>query len=567
MKIIYKTLRTLCAAACLSAVASCSITDLDITNDPNNPLQAAPNLILASAQLNTVGFFQTISNDAQAFVGILATQGTDAYNLNNGSYGGAWNFFYQTPGKDIDGLIRSTSAAGNNPYYLGIAQAMKAYTYSLMVDSFGNIPYSEAMSGDVNGNITPKMDEAKDIYPKLIQLCDSAVINLNKTSAVVVEGDLFYGGNISRWKKLANTVKLRLLVNSSRAAGANNTAAIQAIITGGDYIKTTAENFEFRYNRLNAPEGRHPWYQQSYAAANNNFTYFSHQLMYEMVRDDDPRLPYYFKRQFGGILNPNDPTDKSTIPCSQTVGCKYSYWVLNPFIWKTLYTDKGKTPTKADTTYIAGFFGRDRGDISGVPADVDFRTVPGTYPAGGQYDVAKASKTGGVNTRGTGDGIAPILMTWMVKYYHIESILALGVSGDAKALFEAAMREQIAKVQVVGNTADPANVVAMSPAAINAYVKLYLDKYDAAPTNNAKLNLVLKQAWFSSLGNGYETWNAFRRTGYPNDIQVPLQRIKNFALRLPFPASELSLNPNAKDPGAFDSPAGKLFWDPIGFNF
>lgn len=593
MKFIYKAVRTLSVAACLSTLASCDLTNLDISVDPNNPTNAAPNLVLASVELNVAGFFETINQNAHGFVGILAS--ADSYNLNNNSYNGTWNYFYETPAKDIDGLIRTAEAAGNTPRYLGIAQTLKAYMFGMMVDAFGDVPYTESLNGDIDGNINPKFDDSKTVYENLIKLCDDAVTNLNTTSAEVIQGDIIYGGTVSKWRKLAKTVKLRLLINSSRVM--DNKAAIQAILTEGDYITLPADDFLFRYNRLNTPEGRHPWYQAAYAAANNGFTYILHQYMYEMLRDDDPRLPFYFKRQYTGLLNADDPSERSTIPCSQATGCRYAYWVYNPFIWQTLLTNKGKTNFTGlvnpglDSAYIAGFFGRDRGDISGVPQDVDFRTAPGAYPAGGQYDVIKydfvkdasdrdkdgnkeevidtvlvTTRTGGVNANGSGDGISPMITSWMTKFYQIEAILALGVSGDARSVFEAAIKEQMAKVESVGLAADPSNAVAMSATAKQKYIDLYLARYDAAPSNAAKLNVVLKQAWFSNYGNGYEVWNAFRRTGYPNDIQIPIARYRNFALRLPYPAQELSLNANApKTPPQFDK--DKLFWDTIGFQF
>lgn len=571
MKFINKTICALSLMAGISIVSSCSLTDLDISDDPNNPLNASPELVLASAELNVAGFFETVNQNAHGFMGIMAS--ADSYGLNNNSYNGTWNYFYETPAKDIDGIILTATKAGNTPHYLGVAQTLKAYMFSLMVDSFGDIPYTESLKGDIDGNTNPKFEDSKTIYTSLIALCDEAVVNLKTTSAEVVQGDLFYNPSqstaqatvMSRWIKLANTVKLRLLLNSSRVM--DNKASIEAILTEGNYIKTASDDFLFRYNRLSVPDGRHPWYQATYGGANNGFTYFLHQFMYEMLRDDDPRAPFYFKRQTTAILNPEDPSEKSTIPCSQTTGCKYAYWVLNPFIWKTLYQDKGKAQTKADTNYIAGFFGRDRGDIAGVPQDVDLRTAPGVYPAGGLYDVTTPGKTGGVNTSGSGSGISPMITSWMVKFYQIEAILGLGVTGNARTLFEQAMNEQMAKVESIGTAAD-GNAVAMDPAVKQKYIDLYLARYDAAPSNNAKLNIVLKQAWFSNLGNGYEIWNAFRRTGYPNDIQIPVQRYRNFALRLPYPAQELSLNANApKEAPAFDSPTNKLFWDPIGFQF
>ena len=139
---------------------------------------------------------------------------------------------------------------------------------------------------------------------------------------------------------------------------------------------------------------------------------------------------------------------------------------------------------------------------------------------------------------------------------------------EAKALFEAAMREQITKVVNMGLAADPNNAKAPDAAAITAYVKIFLDRYDKATTNDAKLNVVLKQAWYSNWGNGLETYNAFRRTGFPNDVQVPIARRRNFPLRLPQPGQETSLNKNApQTPVAFDRPEAAVFWDVLKFAY
>ncbi len=566
MNILKKSYKWLLTLGLLVSLGSCSIFDLDVNTDPNNPTSADYALLLPAAQLRANDYFEALNNNTHGFMGWLAS--ADTYDLTFTSYNGTWNNFYSGPMKDLEEMIVSAER-DQVTRYLGVAQIMKAYYFGNFVDMFGDVPYSEAFAGGyAEANINPKFDKDSEIYPKLIQLCDDAVANLAKTSSVPLTGDLIYQGNITKWRKLAKTVKLRLLINSRLVNPEQKKAQIKAILDEGDYITSAADDFVFRYNKIVAPDGRHPWYFSAYVQSNSTFTYFLQQPIVEMLRDDDPRTPFYFKRQTSKIFNPEDPTDASTIPCSQIAGCTYGYLVTNPQIIKTLYTDKGKAFTAADRSYLAGFFGRDRGDISGVPADVDFRVSPGAYPAAGAYDVTNASKTGGTGARFAGDGIQPIITSWMTKYYQIEAILALDLPGDAKAIFERAMREQIKKVVDLGLAADPNNAVAPSAAAIDKYVNLYLARYDEAPNAAQKLNVALKQAWFSNLGNGYEIYNAFRRTGYPNDIQVPIQRIRNFPLRLPQPQQETSLNQNApQTPPAFDSSAGALFWDMIKFKF
>jgi hypothetical protein len=563
MNILRKTYKWLLTMVMLVTLGSCSLFDLDINTDPNNPSSANFALLLPSVELGGVGFFEGLNQNTHGFMGWLAS--ADTYDLTFTSYNGTWNGFYSGPMKDLEEIIVAAEAQGNTRY-LGVGQVLKAYFFSNFVDMFGEVPYTEAFAGGyASANINAKFDDDKDIYAALIKLCDDAVVNLNKTSPIAISGDLFYNGNVARWRKLAKTVKLRLLMNS-RLDNPSAAAQIKVILDEGDYITTAADDFQFKYNRLAVPDGRHPWYQSSYVSANNAFTYILHQPMFEMLRDDDPRRPFYFKRQTSFTLNPEDPTDASTIPCSQLAGCTYAYMALNPTVIKELYTDKGKAYTATDRAFLSGFFGRDRGDISGVPADVDIRTVPGTYPAAGFYDNA-ASRSGNRGAAGAGDGISPIITSWMTKFYQIEAILALGIAGDARAIFEKAMREQMAKVVALGLSSDP-NAVAPTAEAVDTYVNLILARYDDAPNNNQKLNVALKQAWYCNYGNGMEMYNAFRRTGYPSDVQIPVQRIRNFPLRLPQPAQETSLNKSApQTPPAFDSPAAAIFWDKLKFKF
>ncbi len=564
MKFIKKTYKWLLTLAMLVSLGSCSLFDLDINKDPNNPSTADFALLLPSAQLGAVGFFEGLNYNAHGFTGWLSS--ADTYDLNFNSYNGSWNFFYAGPMKDLEEIIVGAEASGQSPHYLGVSQVMKAYFFSIMVDMFGEVPYSEAFAGGyAESNINPKFDDDKVIYENLIKLCDDAVANFAKTSPTAVAGDLFYAGNITRWRKLAKSVKLRLLINS-RLDRPTAAAEIKAILDGGDYITTAADDFQFKYNRLAVPDGRHPWFQSAYVNSESGFTYFLHQPLFEMLRDDDPRLPFYFKRQTSYVLNPEDPTDRSTIPCSQLAGCTYAYMALNDNIVKQLYTDKGKPFTTADRQYLAGFFGRDRGDASGIPNDVNLRLSPGTYPAGGAYDAA-AARTGGTGASRAGDGITPLITSWMTKYYQIEAILALGVAGDARSVFESAMRDQIAKVVALGLASD-ANAKAPTAASIDSYVKIYLKRYDDAPNATQKLNIALKQAFFSNLGNGFEIYNSFRRTGLPNNLQVPIQQIRNFPLRLPQPAQETTLNQNSpQTPMAFDRPEAALFWDKLKFSY
>jgi hypothetical protein len=543
-------------------LTSCELFNLDINTNPNNPTQASLNLLLTDVQYTASNFLAGgVNNNLHGFVGILASG--DNFDLNNGSYNFLWQSMYIRPLKDLDAIIRATEGK-NNPRYLGIAQVMKAYYFSTMVDLFGDVPYSEAFTGDIAGGTkNPKFDSGAEIYADCFKLLDSAVVNLNRPSPAAVVGDVIYGGSNTKWIKAANSMRLKMRLQTRRVdpqAAANIQAAINA---PGGLITDAADDFQFQFSSLVNPDNRHPWYQAAYING-NGFTYILHQYMVEMLENDDPRTPFYFRRQTEKILNQEDPSERNTTPCSQVEGCVYNYLVLNPNIINRLYTSKGRSFGDAERKYLAGFFGRDRSDPSGVPLDGDFRTTVGVYPAAGFYDITKAELPGA--NKAKGNGIFPIITSVNVLYYQIEAILALGAAGNARTLFEQAIRTHIDKVVKFGVAAD-ANSVIPTTAVIDAYVNAQLARYDAAVTNENKLNVVIKQLWYSSWGNGYEIYNAFRRTGYPNNLQEPLLRIRQFALRLPYPSDELTLNPNAPANDAVIFDRDPVFWDNLKFQF
>jgi len=564
------------AVALLFSVSSCDLFDLDINTDPNNPSQASLELLLTNVMLDASATFAGgLNNATSGFMG--QTTSTDDHNMNNGSWNGTWNFLYSGPLNDLERIIVAATEQGNNPHYLAVAQILKAYYFSLMVDLWGDIPYSEAFKGD-QGIKTPAYDDQAAIYADLIKLCDDAVANIAKASPVRVLGDVIYNNGatgtsattqMGRWRKAAKSLKLKLLLQTSRV-DASATAKIQALVTEGDLILAAADDFQFKFGNLQNPDDRHPWYQSGYAGGEAGFSYYGHQFMYEMLLNKDPRTPFYFHRQTEKVLDPADPTDKQTIPCSQRTDCVYGYFVRSPKVTNGLF---GKDPadlTASQAAYLAGYFGRDRADPSGIPNDNPLRTTVGAYPSAGVWDGAAAA--GGGN-KGRGDGIFPMITSWMVNFYILESQIALGViSGKTdQALLTSALNAQIDKVfalgAAVGGNIDPATWTFPVKYKTKAtFVTDAIAAYPAAGTSGQKLQYALKHAYVANHGNGFEIYNTFRRTGYPNDLQVPLQLPRQFALSLPYAQDELNLN-SSTPTKVYDSPSDAIFWDVIKYQF
>lgn len=152
---------------------------------------------------------------------------------------------------DLQNII-NTNASNNMTQ---VARILKSYFFSTITDRWGDVPYSQALSG----NKTPVFDKQADIYPALIKELAEAVAAFNSSS--VISGDVVYGGNAAKWKKFANSLRMRLALQLTKkfpAAGAY--AAVQfnaALNDAGGYITDNADNMKVVH-----PGGgfKSPWY-------------------------------------------------------------------------------------------------------------------------------------------------------------------------------------------------------------------------------------------------------------------------------------------------------------------
>jgi hypothetical protein len=197
--------------------------------NPNQASQVPANLILPAAQNNTGRLFAGNPGQFQfiyTWYGCWSISGgysQDAnmtgYNLLNSHFQGNWqNAYYNL--QNYDYIIKNSTTAKQRPWK-AIAKIMQVYIYQNLVDCYGNIPYSEALKTD-EGILKPKYDDQKTIYEDLIVQLDTAMNLITKSPAdadEVGEYDMIYGGDMALWKKFANTLKLRILVNQSGMTG------------------------------------------------------------------------------------------------------------------------------------------------------------------------------------------------------------------------------------------------------------------------------------------------------------------------------------------------------------
>lgn len=198
---------------------------LDVNVDPNNPTSATPDLILPVAQKYTADIIKgdrranTIGNmmmyNWSQSDGFAWYPDEFKYNVTSSFYSNIFNNSYSSALKQYQLL---TQLEEKYDYYKAIGMIMKAYHFQLLVDFYGDVPYSEALLR--KDNATPKYDKAVDIYADLLVQLDAAITLINGAKLPVAPGadDVMFGGDMTKWKQFANTVKLRIAVRSKNAA-------------------------------------------------------------------------------------------------------------------------------------------------------------------------------------------------------------------------------------------------------------------------------------------------------------------------------------------------------------
>jgi hypothetical protein len=278
---------------------------LNINTDPDNiPATNAPIAqLMTSAQMNLA--FEG-GSDLYRYTALIAqhmsgqasqpnqTYDYDRYNITGSDENNVWGSIFATTLSDLELIIKGAAASGS-PHYAGVAKILKAYEYSLVVDTWGDAPYSEAQQLDAN--TAPHYDKDSTIYTKLITLLTEAVTDVNQTTSNLTLGSnsLIYPGTFSttkaNWIKLANTLRLRLLLHYSKKNPAFAVQQMTALInSGATFMASNADNFSLPFNNL--ANQRNPIAQ--FETNRPNYLFANNSMVSLMNSKGDPRRASYF---------------------------------------------------------------------------------------------------------------------------------------------------------------------------------------------------------------------------------------------------------------------------------
>ena len=530
------SIKFLFAIATVFSLASCDKGFVEKNQSPYNQTSIDPGILLSSAQRNvSTGSWEVESTIVQQFVNVIdqgvtnafqfnRIDGLETYNVNR------WNQMYGTNGT-VRLLDRALELAKGDPAKANLLQMiriLRAMNYMILVDTYGDVPYSEAskaFTGTAVSITTPKYDKGADIYTDLYKELKEARAALSTTNTpgvntgAAVNTDIFYGTSLTatnasvqipKWQRLAGSLMLRLGMRYSKLDATKAAAIVTDALSGAGVMQSNTDN---AYVPFNATD-----------------------------------------------VNPLNQGPRGTNP--------FNYYLYEPFV------DQLKNTRDPRGKYIAAYY-QAPNTINGVPQDTVLANQFG-FPVGYSDGTVKtkadykgpAQSGNGVrytqlNYNSFGSNTAPI---FVCTYAQTQLLLAdaamrgyiAGGLGQATIHYNNGIRASMDEYTLYPNTQP------IPAANYNSYIA----QPAVALTAGTALQKINTQYWVVSLGNQGESFANFRRTGFPlltpNPIGTPLPG-GGFARRVPYPTVERSVNA-ANYNAAVASMGGddvtkRVFWD------
>lgn len=449
------------------AIAGCTNGFEKLNEDPNRipvggvePSSMIESILItgSNALASDMTYYGTEIAQVSAKTGNVREE--QAYIIADQDYSGRWTNFYRWANNAVH--MAEMAAEQNDPNYEAIGLIMKVYYLAQCTDLFGSIAYTEALKA-TEGILTPRIESQQEVYTAMMVDLEQAnyLINLTKPLSKS-ERDHLYGGNMSNWKKFANTLHLRLLM---RVSGRNElftpsvAQRIKTIIDNPATYPVFESNADNAAVKFNASATYYRNYYNTIDYSNQNafndrmgIQFLKHTVYNFDTGDCDPRLKIWAK-----------PTS------------------VNNFQWK-----------------------------GAIPAgNKDLGSRDGSHYSIRHWETLVRDDN-------------PNMMMDYAELLFIKSEAAFNgwITGNAKDYYEEAVTASCLRWNELGKFARFPNLsgvtapVTITPADITAMLAQPISRYDGT------LERIQTQKWVSLFWViGFEMYNEMRRTGYPD---VPL---------------------------------------------
>lgn len=443
---------------CILVLTSCDKGFEDLNKDPNAYVTPDVNSVFSLSEVYMNG--QDYENHRANLIytsEMVQHFASFTYSGDKYDYSKEWSgaFFGSTYSNGVKHTVQLLSTIPNTPENANKRSAvriMKAYLFHRLTDLYGDVPYFDAGKGATDLILKAKYDKQQDIYADLLKELDESAQALDASKPFFGSSDLFYSGDVAKWKKFSYSLMLRLGMRLSKVDPAKAQLWVAKAIAGGVF-QSNADNLVL--NHESGPQGINnnpytaPYLQQDLHSGNGS-TKLGKTFIDQLKNTSDPRLRIYARIESTGD---NTPASQKGLPNGYTSG----------------------TITTHPSWTAAGIKGY---------SDPNTLTVL-------RLDAPD------------------IIMSYAeVQFLLAEAAVRGWDAGNAQTYYNNGVTAAMKMLTVYGNAVAP-----VSDAEITAY--LVANPFNSIGTNAAKLNQIGTQKWVALFFNGLEAFAEFRRTGYP----------------------------------------------------
>ena len=313
-----KNLTTLAIALCgLSLLTGCDKGFEDLNTNPDASNVIRPEYVFTKSQYDAAGNmitglqgtmqYTTSYNDVASWGSkYIFNQGTAPYTVFSNAYPNEIN--------EIGEVIRAVEKDPAQVNKLAVARIWRVYAFSKITDLYGDIPYTQAGLGYTQSLFKPKYDAQKDIYADMLSELEKSVALFDASKATFGAADLVYGGDITKWKKFAYSLMLRLGMRMTKPDAASAETWVKKAIAANLLVTEDADIAKITYLASGQVINQNPlayWmlnsdYLKADGSSNPEGGKFHETFINYLKKTGDPRLPVLSVVYVGGKPN-NDP--------------------------------------------------------------------------------------------------------------------------------------------------------------------------------------------------------------------------------------------------------------------
>lgn len=299
----------------------------DFNANPNAPSDAPAPFVLPGALVD-ISYYTDYQLPIN-YIGLWVQQHAsgaypeeDQYSPRLNDINVFWNNLFDNSMKDFRHIIDKGS-----PNQIAVAKIMSAYGFMVLTDVWGDIPYSQALQAENGGEyLTPAFDSQKAVYDGILKDLDDAVAMMDKGAINGFgEEDLVYGGDMDRWEKFANSLRLRAFLHLSEVEPTRAKSGVAEMLSK-PLISSHEEAAAIHY--IDASGNRNPIYSR-FEGRSNDFR-ASKSMLDRLIGNGtetdpmDPRTEVYAQRNINGIFVgvPNGVDGLGDVGLDNATSCK-----------------------------------------------------------------------------------------------------------------------------------------------------------------------------------------------------------------------------------------------------